>query len=207
MKDKYLKTVNLVKTNTFNLIPPSNNTIVCKADTGATKNYFTEKDSNILLNLKKVKNGPKVQLPNKMVLPTIFSGNIPLHPLLSNNATKAHIIKGLTNASLISIGQLCDNNCIAIFDKHDLKIFQNKILVLSGKRNQNDGLWDINIQNTNPTSTQQVNFIIQKSKTKYDLAEYLHKCAFSPSISTFSKAIKTAISSLGPVLLPLISKL
>lgn len=32
--------------------------------------------------------------------------------------------------------------------------------------------------------------IIRKDKTKLDLAEYLHKCAFSPSLSTFQRAIR-----------------
>jgi hypothetical protein len=35
------------------------------------------------------------------------SGQLPLH-----------ILSGITNSSLISIGQLCDNDCIAVLDKH-----------------------------------------------------------------------------------------
>ena len=32
--------------------------------------------------------------------------------------------------------------------------------------------------------------IIRRNKTKHELAKYLHKCAFSPSITTFQKAIR-----------------
>ena len=31
---------------------------------------------------------------------------------------------------------------------------------------------------------------LQKNQTKTELAEYLHKCAFGPSLSTFQKAIR-----------------
>ena len=37
---------------------------------------------------------------------------------------------------------------------------------------------------------QRLNVIIQTDKTKYELAEYLHKCSFSPERSTFQRAIK-----------------
>ena len=34
-----------------------------------------------------------------------------------------------------------------------------------------------------------INYIIRKDKTKTELAQYLHAAAFSPSLSTFTKAI------------------
>ena len=34
-----------------------------------------------------------------------------------------------------------------------------------------------------------VNYIIQKDQSKVELAQYLHGCAFSPSISMFQTAI------------------
>ena len=58
-------------------------------------------------------------------------------------------------------------------------------LILTGTRNWTDGLWDIII----PQKQQSINAIIRFDKTKYELAEYLHKCAFSPSLVTFQKAI------------------
>ena len=38
--------------------------------------------------------------------------------------------------------------------------------------------------------TQSVNMIVGKDQTKTKLREYLHKCAFSPCLSTFMKAIQ-----------------
>ena len=73
-----------------------------------------------------------------------------------------------------------------MFDKRFLRIFKNGTLVVKGLRNWTDGLWDVTIA----AQQQKMNMIIRKDKTKMELAEYLHKCAFSPSLSTFQRAIR-----------------
>jgi hypothetical protein len=109
------------------------------------------------------------------------------------------VYPSITNESLLSIGQLCDDNCIALFTKQALHIFKNDNLIMKGIRNQQDRLWDVPF-NTNlhtpssslrttqkyPTS---INYIVQKDQSKSDLSKYLHGCAFSPVISTFIKSI------------------
>ena len=62
-------------------------------------------------------------------------GIAPIHQLLSCAAQQANVLEGLSSVTLISIGQLCDNYCDAIFDKRSLQIFKNDTLVLTGKRN------------------------------------------------------------------------
>ena len=57
---------------------------------------------------------------------------------------------------------------------------------MKGIRNWTNGLWDIIL----PQTQQQINMIVQKDKTKHELAEYLHTCAFSQALSTFQKAIR-----------------
>ena len=100
-------------------------------------------------------------------------------------AMTGNVLAGLTNSSLLSIGQFCDDNCIAVFSKFKLCVYKKGKLILTGTRNWTDGLWDIII----PQKQQSINAIIRFDKTKYELAEYLHKCAFSPSLVTFQKAI------------------
>ena len=46
---------------------------------------------------------------------------------------------------MLSIGQLCDDNCWGLFNKKDLLRFKNKKLILKGKRNKTDGLWDVRL--------------------------------------------------------------
>ena len=43
---------------------------------------------------------------------------------------------------------------------------------------------------SNQSIQQSMNVIVRKDLTKTKLAEYLHKCAFSPCLSTFLKAIR-----------------
>ena len=75
------------------------------------------------------------------------------------------------------------------------------MLIMRGTRNFQDGLWDVSLDphSTLPlaglvTSTQpiqqSINAIVRKDLTKMKLGEYLHKCAFSPCLSTFLKVIR-----------------
>ena len=53
------------------------------------------------------------------------------------------ILPGLQSALLISIGQLCDDNCDVLLNKHTLLTVKEKEVILEGTINQTDGLWDI----------------------------------------------------------------
>ena len=176
--------------STLTVIPPQHSalTVTCKADSGASKTYIKPQHKYILDQRQTINNGPQVLVPNGSKLQTIETGFLPLHSILSTHARKANILEGLNNASLLSIGQLCDDDCVAIFDKRALHIIKNGILVLKGRRNWNDGLWDVDIKSSQ--SEQSLNYIVWKDKTKMELAEYYHKCAFSPALSTFIQAIK-----------------
>ena len=186
MRDNLNLKLNTCYTQNLTVIPPQR-TIVCKADTGASKTYIKPTDKDILQSPIKIRNGPNVNVPNGATMTTTEIGIVPIHQLLSKAAQQANVLEGLSSASLISIGQLCDDDCIAIFDKRSLKIYKHNTLVLTGKRNWTDGLWDIFLPRD---PKQQINVIIRRDKTKQELAEYLHKCAFSPSITTFQKAIR-----------------
>ena len=65
----------------------------------------------------------------------------------------------MRNESLISIDQLCNDNCITIFSKTDLNILTHHDHTFS--------------------------FIVHKTRLNYKLAQYLDACAGSPVISTF----------------------
>lgn len=43
------------------------------------------------------------------------------------------------------MGQLCDDGCKVVLDQNDLAVVKNKNVILRGKRNRTDGLWDIPI--------------------------------------------------------------
>ena len=138
--------------------------VICKADTGATSNYFTTNDAHILKNTEKIIHGPRVNLPNGTILQAHLRGNIPMSENnLSETARRAHVFNGLNNASLISIGRLCDDNCIAVFDRKELNIYKNNKKVIQGTRNYRDGLWDIQLPTGNKAS-ETVSTNIQNNK-------------------------------------------
>ena len=130
--------VNLVNNNRWKILPtltglPPKQQVVCKADTGASSNYLTKKDEYILQDAKPIINGPIVKLPNDVQIQASKQGLLPLPPVLSDKARTAHVFKGLTNASLLSIGRLCDDGCVTVFDEHDLRIFKRENLIYKEK--------------------------------------------------------------------------
>ena len=175
------------------VVPPvatSTKTVIAKADSGASKHYIREEDKNILCDIKNDPHGPTVQLPNDATITSTESGFLPLTSDLSTTAKKAHILPELHSASLISLGQLCDDNCKIFLTKSDLKIYKNNKLLATGTRNKRDGLWDIPLTINNNKLRHRLNVIIIKNKTKQQLANYLHGCCFGPKQKTFIKAIR-----------------
>ena len=137
-----------------------------------------------------------MRLPDQTKIKPTSTGNLPLP--LPAAATKATVYPALKSASLLSIGQLCDAGCSALFTKEALKVFNtSNDLILTGYRNPSDGLWDVNVSSlhqppttaTNPAPNS-VNVIMRFDKTKAELAMYYHACLGSPVVSTFINAIK-----------------
>ena len=137
-------------------------------------------------------------LPNLQQITATKKGFLPLQ--LSKQATKTHIFeeKDLKNASLISLGQLCDDDCKVYLDKRKLLVYKNDKKILHGSRNYSDGLWDVHFPTNNVTQhyaqralgKKQIKIIVHKDKTQQELAAYLHACAFSPTKETFLDTVK-----------------
>eukprot|EP00957_Ditylum_brightwellii_P163565 12453605-Ditylum_brightwellii.AAC.1 len=89
---------------------------MAKADTGATRHYWTLKHDNVLEDVQNIHNGPRVTLPDSTTTQANKKGTIPLHPALSTEATMVHAFLHLTNAALLSVIQLCDDDCVAFFN-------------------------------------------------------------------------------------------
>lgn len=111
--------------NLLSVAPSTNHTtpspIVFKCDSGASKHFIKALDEHILLNSHQISNGPPATLPNKENIFPSSMGNLPI-PTLPKSATSLYVYPGLLNSSLLSIGQLCDENCIDIFTKLFLHI-------------------------------------------------------------------------------------
>ena len=131
-------------------------------------------------------------MANGEILTATHSRQLRLHPTLSHTAKQAFLFPDLTTGSLISIGKLCDDDCVATFKKHSVTISKNKKTIITGPRLAN-GLWHLPLTTipspqTTP-QTHEINAILRLDKTKTELAQYFHAACFSPSTSTFLSAI------------------
>jgi len=113
-------------------------------------------------------------------------------PLLSKDAQVANVLPSLTNSSLLSIGQLCNDNCWGIFNKQHLFMYKHFNLILHGLRNKTDGLWDVTLPQNNQAShtLHSANAIVNLDRSSHDLANFYHGCMFSPPVRTLQRAIQ-----------------
>ena len=177
------KIANTFTNHNSSVIPPLP---VVKADSGASRHYFRPEDSHVLKNLN-TQPGPTVQLPDNSTLSSTKCGSLPI-PTLSTNAKRTYVLKNLKNASLLSLGQLCDDDCIVQLRKPDMQVFKDGNIILKGIRNSEDGLWDV-VWETKPTQTQKANIVVQRQSLP-ELIAFYHGCAFSPTKQTWLQAIK-----------------
>ena len=89
------------------------------------------------------KPGPSFLLPNAEAIKSTSQGQLPLFTKISYSAKTATILPQLKIASLILIGQLCDNDCDVLLNKDKLYAFKQRKIILQGNRKISDGLWDI----------------------------------------------------------------
>ena len=183
----FVKNCNKIKQQLHSLNNISvNPQYTCKADSGATKHYIREKDFSLLTDVQ-CSDGPTVKLPDNSVLKSTKSGLLPI-PNVTVEGRRAHIIPGLQSASLLSMGQLCDDDCEVRLRKNDMEVHKDNKVILLGKRNYTDGLWDVKIDNNIPDK-HNLNVIVDISSIK-NLIEYYHACLYSPPKSTWLKALE-----------------
>jgi hypothetical protein len=79
-----------------------------------------------------ISNGPTVLAANGNVMHTTLHGTLPLSPLLSDTAQSAYVTDALKTGTLISLAQLCDDGCLAVFSNKDVKIHKKDSVIITG---------------------------------------------------------------------------
>ena len=180
-------------TNNKAFVAHPTSTITAHPDSGATGTYIMPSENlpeKSVLTLK-------VGCPNgqNIYSTSIAQLNIPNVPA---NANKARVFKDLNSGNLLSIGQLCDNGCEAIFQPTKVTIKnKNNQTVLEGPRDPVTKLWTINIPTATqapcytkqPTHQHQANGIIRKKTTQSDLTIFYHATLGASKYSALLKAI------------------
>ena len=190
-----------VKCNQAITTAPTPPTIV--ADTGATGHFFSNEmqehndagaayiNVNLpLTNIRPTNNGIEVLLPNSARMRSTHTALLDIQGL-PQQAKTTHIFPNLASGSLLSIGQLCDAGCTALFDKKKLYIFNKGKIIMQGTR-QKSKLWTID-----NTAHHSLNSVID-APTIAERIEFFSRSLFSPTLPTLTKAISAGYLSSFP---------
>jgi len=101
-----------------------------------------------------------------------------------------HLFPSLGETSLLSIGQLCDAGCTALFTANKVTIKHNNTTILQGSRSpHSQNLWNIPLSNT----PQKALSMVTMPHKAAEIVQFFHAALFSPSISTLKQALKNNI--------------
>ena len=166
-------------------------------DTAATAHYLHPSTLPHCSHVAHNTSGPTVQVSNGHIIKTAFRATLQLSSKLSSKSQSTHVFKDITTGSLISMGQLCDDDCVVIFTKSDVNILKHNKVIITVLRDCTNGLWNIPLGPFPPTTQSptlsnpnQANGILRQDINKRKLDQYFHAAAFIPVKSTLLAAIK-----------------
>jgi hypothetical protein len=112
-------------------------------------------------------------------------------PELNAAASKVHVLPGMANHSLLSVGQLCDEGYRVTFQRDTVTICNSESSkLLSGPRDVTTGLWRINLKQTNKHTPDTIANNVYELRNTGSLVHYLHKALFSPTKAAMLQAVK-----------------
>jgi hypothetical protein len=127
-------------------------------------------------------------MPNDKTIQSTHTCNLLLTDL-PHQARQAHILPGFVHNSLISVGQLCDNEYSVTFTHNQVTVSRKGKEVMYRSRDPKSHLWRVNLNQKMKHDIAQCNHAHDKNNQK-DLINYLHAACFSPVKSTWIRAIK-----------------
>jgi hypothetical protein len=135
------------------------------------------------LNKVKSRTPLTVRLPIRATIESYHTAELDI-PLLNAAASKAHVLPGMDNHSLLSVGQLCEEGYIVTFKQASVTICDSeKSQILSGPRDLNTGLWRINLKQTVKHIHEPIANNVYELRNTGASVHYLHKSLFSPTKS------------------------
>ena len=179
------------------------------ANSGCTGHYLD--DLTKIVHTREPSENPNIlKLPNSSTMASTHQSQTPLNHL-SSQAKHAEIFPKL-HSSLISIGQLCDHECIVTFDKHKVIVSKNKDIITEGYRDPTNGLWKFpfhhsaqNNKQANILEPQSCNYSrpmapqhsrAYRPTSQQDLAIFYHQILCCPTKCTLLQAIKYGFFSM-----------
>jgi hypothetical protein len=131
-----------------------------------------------------------VRLPNSATMESSHTAELNI-PELNASAPKSHVFPGMVNHSLLSVGQLYDEEYIITFKQNIVTICDSKnSSILSGPRDLNTGLWRINLRQTHNHKPEPIVNNVYDLRNTGDLFHYLHKALSNPTTYAMLQAVK-----------------
>jgi hypothetical protein len=131
-----------------------------------------------------------VRLPNGATMKSSHTAELDI-PELNAAASKSHVLPGMANHYLLSVGQLCDEGYIVTFKRAAVTIYDpENSQILSGARDSNIDLWRINLNHKHSHIPETISNNVYELSNTGSLVHYLHKALFSPTKSAMLQAVK-----------------
>ena len=111
-------------------------------------------------------------------------------PHLPRSARRCKIVPTLNSGTLISIGQLCDAGCLALFTKSAVHIYHDGLPVLSGTRSGPNQLWQLKPSTDAPAVALAARpSFLPTTTSAADIVAFQHASLGSPVLSTLKQAL------------------
>jgi hypothetical protein len=160
------------------LLKPHETAIV---DSGCTVHFLLVNAP--CLNKVKSQTPLTVRLPNGATMESSHTAELNI-PQLNAAAYIAHVLPGISNHYLLSVGQLCNEGYIVTFKNISLTVCNSqKFKILSGPRDLDTVFWHINLKQDNQHIHQPVANNVYELRNTGALVHYFHKALFSPTKS------------------------
>ena len=106
-------------------------------------------------------------------------------------ARHVHIVPGLHNCSLLSIGQLCDSGYEVLFTKLHMSVLSDGHCILQGHRSTTTRLWHVTTATIDPPLPTPTHYAAAAigSPNASALVAFAHAALFSPVLSTLESAV------------------
>ncbi len=166
------------------------------SDSGAT-GHFLVADAPVT-NKRIAKNPIKITLPDGNIISSSHTCNLNI-PWLPDAMTAAHIVPGLSHASLLATRQFCDAGCKVTFDHQYCTVIYKGDTVLQGGRDPKTKLWTLPINPKTATTTTDTTtaapWTTDMANTAYTMptkpqaVQFMHQTLFCPPTQTLIKAI------------------
>jgi hypothetical protein len=160
------------------LLKPHETAIV---ESGCTDHFLLV--NTPFLNKVKYQTPLTVRLPNGATMESFHTTELNI-PELNAAAYKAHVSPGMSNHSLLSVWQLCNEGYIVTLKNASVTVCNSeKFQIMSGPRDLDTGLWSINLIQDNQQIHQLVANNVYELRSTGALVKYLHKALFSATKS------------------------